>query len=93
MKSPYTLATIALLIALIWRLEVEFRGWDGLTWIGYFHLAIPRLTGARPGGSHTFVENRVDDTILRHGSRPPSLACEKTMFPRPCLKLSSIRHL
>jgi len=36
-----TLVAISILIALIWRLEVEFRGWDGLTWLGYFHLAIP----------------------------------------------------
>lgn len=26
---------------LIWRIEVEFHGWDGLTWLSYFHWAIP----------------------------------------------------
>ncbi|MBN8456237.1 MAG: hypothetical protein J0M04_00130 [Verrucomicrobia bacterium] len=31
----------AILVALIWRVEVELRGWDGLDWIGYRHLAIP----------------------------------------------------
>ena len=31
----------AILVALIWRVEVELRGWDRLDWIGYTHLAIP----------------------------------------------------
>ncbi len=31
----------AILVALVWRVEVELRGWDGLGWIGYNHLAIP----------------------------------------------------
>ena len=36
-----TLVAIALLSAVIWRAEVEYHGWEGLTWIGYFHWAIP----------------------------------------------------
>ena len=41
MKPVYTLVIAALVIALIWRIEVEVRGWHGLTWVSYFHLAIP----------------------------------------------------
>lgn len=41
MKPPITLVAISILIALLWRLEVEIRGWDGLNWLDYFHLAIP----------------------------------------------------
>lgn len=36
-----SLVAIALTSALIWRLEVEWHGWSGLTWITYFHWAIP----------------------------------------------------
>lgn len=25
----------------VWRVELEYHGWAGLTWIGYFHWAIP----------------------------------------------------
>ena len=32
---------VAFVIALAWRIEVEWRGWHGLGWIGYTHLAIP----------------------------------------------------
>jgi hypothetical protein len=31
---------VALLIAIAWRAEVELRGWEGLTWLSYYHLAI-----------------------------------------------------
>jgi hypothetical protein len=41
MRSDHTLLITALLIALVWRVEVELRGWDGLGWLGYTHLAIP----------------------------------------------------
>ncbi len=41
MKPARTLLIAAFLIALLWRLEVELRGWDGLTWLGYFHISIP----------------------------------------------------
>ncbi|MBL7220281.1 MAG: hypothetical protein ISS69_09220 [Phycisphaerae bacterium] len=27
--------------AILWRVELELHGWDGLIWIGYFHWAIP----------------------------------------------------
>jgi hypothetical protein len=32
---------MAILITLVWRTEVELRGWDGLKWISYYHWAIP----------------------------------------------------
>ena len=41
MKPAYTLIITSLLIAFIWRIEVELRGWGGLNWIEYTHLAIP----------------------------------------------------
>lgn len=42
MNAPrLTLLATALLAAALWRLEVEHHGWAGLTWLGYFHLAIP----------------------------------------------------
>lgn len=36
-----SLLIIGLVTALIWRLEVEYHGWEGLIWISYFHWAIP----------------------------------------------------
>ncbi len=39
--SWLTLAAVAVLSVVIWRAEVEYHGWEGLRWIGYFHLAIP----------------------------------------------------
>jgi hypothetical protein len=39
------LAVVALLTAIIWRVEVELNGWGGLTWIEYFHWAIPLNVG------------------------------------------------
>jgi hypothetical protein len=35
------LSVVAALIAIVWRAEVELRGWEGLAWISYYHLAIP----------------------------------------------------
>lgn len=36
-----SLAVVGVMGALGWRLEVEYHGWAGLTWLGYFHWAIP----------------------------------------------------
>lgn len=36
-----SLAVVGLMGAAGWRLEVEYHGWAGLTWLGYFHWAIP----------------------------------------------------
>ena len=36
-----TLGAVALVAAVMWRIELEIHGWGGLDWIGYFHLAIP----------------------------------------------------
>ena len=41
MRAAHTLLITAFLVALIWRIELELRGWDGLGWISYTHLAIP----------------------------------------------------
>ena len=36
-----TLGAVAFLAAAAWWLEVHLRGWDGLRWVGYFHIALP----------------------------------------------------
>jgi len=36
-----SLVALSLAAAGLWRAEVEWHGWDGLTWIGYFHWAVP----------------------------------------------------
>ncbi|MDI1451902.1 hypothetical protein [Polyangium sp. 6x1] len=41
MHPTAALGILALLAGALWRLEVEWRGWEGLTWAGYFHLAVP----------------------------------------------------
>ncbi len=35
------LVVVSVLITFIWRFEVELRGWQGLKWLSYYHLAIP----------------------------------------------------
>jgi hypothetical protein len=36
-----TLIGLSFLMALLWRWEIEFHGWDGLRWTGYFHWSVP----------------------------------------------------
>lgn len=36
-----SLIATAVLCGLLWRIEVEYRGWAGLLWLSYFHYAIP----------------------------------------------------
>jgi len=36
-----SLLAIGFAAAGLWRAEVEWHGWDGLTWLGYFHWAVP----------------------------------------------------
>ena len=35
-----TLIITSLLCGLLWRLEVEYHGWEGLIWLSYFHFAV-----------------------------------------------------
>jgi len=35
------LALVAFIDAGLWRLELEWHGWDGLAWIDWFHAAVP----------------------------------------------------
>ena len=35
------LVGVAILAAVVWRVELEVHGWDGLTWLEYFHWAVP----------------------------------------------------
>ena len=39
--ATLSLIAVALLAAVGWRGEVEHHGWGGLTWLTYFHWAIP----------------------------------------------------
>lgn len=41
MKPWVSLAVLAVLSGVAWRVEVEAHGWVGLTWAGYFHWAVP----------------------------------------------------
>jgi hypothetical protein len=42
MKQSIPILVVAgLVAAIVWRLELEFHGWKGLDWLGYFHWAIP----------------------------------------------------
>lgn len=43
--SALTLIFFAALAGIIWRIEVEYYGWEGLIWIGYYHKAIPIALG------------------------------------------------
>lgn len=36
-----TLLMVGTLSAILWRVEVEYHGWEGLIWVSYFHWAIP----------------------------------------------------
>ena len=40
-----SLCLLAGIAAVLWRAEVEYHGWAGLTWIGYFHWAVPAGVG------------------------------------------------
>lgn len=40
LRSAATLVLLALLLALGWRAEVEWHGWEGLTWVGAPHRAV-----------------------------------------------------
>lgn len=36
-----TLLFFAVLAGIIWRIEVEYNGWNGLIWLSYYHYATP----------------------------------------------------
>ena len=36
-----SLVVFAALAGIAWRIEIEYHGWKGLIWLGYYHLAIP----------------------------------------------------
>lgn len=40
-SATLSLVAVAVLAALLWRFELEWHGWEGLTWLGYFHWAVP----------------------------------------------------
>ena len=40
-KGIPVLVAAGFIAAIVWRLELEFHGWEGLKWLGYFHWAIP----------------------------------------------------
>ena len=41
MKRSLSLLIVSVFIAIVWRVEIELRGWDGLNWAGYHHIAVP----------------------------------------------------
>jgi hypothetical protein len=40
-RADLSLGIVAFFAFVLWRTEVEWRDWDGLDWIGYFHIAVP----------------------------------------------------
>lgn len=36
-----SLLFLAVFLGLLWRLEIEFHGWQGLIWVSYFHVSVP----------------------------------------------------
>jgi hypothetical protein len=40
-KYLFSLIILAIICGVLWRAEVEYRGWAALTWISYFHYAVP----------------------------------------------------
>lgn len=36
-----SLLFLAVFLGLLWRIEVEVHGWQGLIWVSYFHVAVP----------------------------------------------------
>lgn len=46
MNPRVALGILALLAGALWRLEIEWRGWEGLAWTEYFHLAVPAAVAA-----------------------------------------------
>ncbi len=41
LRALAQLAVLCLLGGVLWRVEVEYHGWEGLIWLSYFHWAIP----------------------------------------------------
>lgn len=37
----FSLLFLAVFSGLLWRIEVELYGWQGLIWVSYFHIAVP----------------------------------------------------
>ncbi|MBU1076717.1 MAG: hypothetical protein KKH98_05450 [Spirochaetes bacterium] len=37
----WLLPVFGILTAVLWRAEIELHGWEGLTWITYYHWAVP----------------------------------------------------
>ena len=64
------LLLVALVSALLWRIEVEAHGWEGLIWIEYFHWAIPV-------GVLLFL-----GWVAMHG---PFIGLRRLSFPAVCL--------
>ncbi|WNJ17938.1 hypothetical protein [Pontibacter sp. G13] len=44
-KPTIWLGIIALLSGIMWRVELEYHGWAGLNWLGYFHWSLVATTG------------------------------------------------
>lgn len=65
LKYPFvSLIIVALTAGLIWKAEVEYHGWGGLTWLSYFHFAIPTGFGLLLLWSNAFIELNFKRRIL-----------------------------
>jgi hypothetical protein len=67
MKTNYlilSLIIVSIISGIIWRLEVEYHGWHGLTWLTYFHLAIPIGFGLFLVWSNYFIKIKPKNRIL-----------------------------
>ncbi|MBX7227474.1 MAG: hypothetical protein K1X55_15675 [Chitinophagales bacterium] len=63
--SPFfSLTLVSLVGGLIWRAEVEYHGWEGLIWIGYFHYAIPLAYGLFILWANIFLQITIKKRVL-----------------------------
>jgi hypothetical protein len=58
-----SLIITAIICGLIWRFEVEYHGWKGLTWLSYFHYAIPLAFGLFLLWANFFIQTNLSRRI------------------------------
>jgi ABC-type phosphate transport system permease subunit len=59
-----SLILISILCGAIWRFEVEFHGWSSLTWLYYFHFAIPFSFGVFIFWANSFLDVQLKKRLL-----------------------------
>lgn len=64
-KHPlFSLTLTALVCGLLWRTEHEYQGWIGLTWLGYFHFAVPIAYGLFLFWANQFIQASWNKRLL-----------------------------